>query len=49
MVLDEVTEFWMEKTKSKKSINRERYLNKLFLRGDSVILVVLNPNSKNEN
>merc|ERR1711893_352729 len=44
MVLDEVTEFWMEKTKSKKSINRERYLNKLFLRGDSVILVVSNPN-----
>merc|ERR1712036_135679 len=48
MVLDEVTEFWSEKTKSKKHINRERYLNKLFLRGDSVILVVLNPNRKEE-
>ena len=46
MVLDEVTEFWSERTKSKKSINRERYLNKLFLRGDSVILVVSNPNKK---
>ena len=46
MVLDEVTEFWSERTKSKKAINRERYLNKLFLRGDSVILVVSNPNKK---
>ena len=44
MVLDEVTEFWAEKTKSARAINRERYLNKLFLRGDSVILCVLNPN-----
>ena len=41
MVLDEVTEFWSERTKSKKSINRERYLNKLFLQELFELLLII--------
>ena len=48
MVLEEVCEIWTEKPRANKGKkaqprNRERFFNKLFLRGDSVILVVSNP------
>ena len=48
MVLETVCEIWTEmlKGKGKKAYprNRERFISKMFLRGDSVILVVKNPN-----
>ncbi|KAK8741447.1 hypothetical protein OTU49_002221 [Cherax quadricarinatus] len=49
MVLEQVTEIWMEQPKTAKGqkkakpVNRERYIQKMFLRGDSVIIVVKNP------
>ena len=49
MVLENVKEMWTEVPKSKngaargKPVNRERYISVLFLRGDSVILVIKNP------
>lgn len=48
MVLENVYEMWTEVpkgSKGKKShpVNRERFISKLFLRGDSVILVLRNP------
>ncbi|MES1919137.1 Small nuclear ribonucleoprotein Sm D2 [Bonamia ostreae] len=47
MVLENVTEFWTEnvRSKDKKSemVNRDRYISKLFLRGDSVIVVLRDP------
>ena len=52
MVLEEVTEMWKEapkKGKGKKTAkpkNRDRYISKLFLRGDSVITVLRNPLSQ---
>lgn len=42
MVLENVKELWTEK-KQKKSVNCERFISKLFIRGDSVILVVKQP------
>lgn len=39
MVLENVKEIWTEKVNDKK-VNRERFIAKLFLRGDSVIIVV---------
>lgn len=39
MVLENVKELWTEK-KGKNVINRERFISKLFLRGDSVIVVL---------
>lgn len=47
-VLFDVTEIWVEHTKSGKSekprrIEKSRVISKMFLRGDSVILVLLNP------
>lgn len=48
-VLENVKEMWTETPKSgkgkKKSnpINKDRYISKLFLRGDTVILVLRNP------
>lgn len=50
MVLENVKEMWTEIPKTgkgaKKSrpVNRERQISKMFLRGDSVILVLRNPN-----
>ena len=50
MVLENVKEMWTEmprKSKGKgkkKPINKDRFISKLFLRGDSVILVLRNPN-----
>ena len=42
MVLENVKELWTEK-KGKSVINRERFISKLFLRGDSVIVVLKTP------
>jgi small nuclear ribonucleoprotein D2 len=49
MVLENVKEMWTEapkagKGKAKaKSINRDRFISKMFIRGDSVIMVLKNP------
>ena len=48
MVLENVREMWTEiprgnKGKKAKPVNRERFISKMFLRGDSVILVMKNP------
>eukprot|EP00471_Norrisiella_sphaerica_P001423 CAMPEP_0184479268 /NCGR_PEP_ID=MMETSP0113_2-20130426/1061_1 /TAXON_ID=91329 /ORGANISM="Norrisiella sphaerica, Strain BC52" /LENGTH=101 /DNA_ID=CAMNT_0026857311 /DNA_START=41 /DNA_END=346 /DNA_ORIENTATION=+ len=49
MVLETVQELWTEipkrgKGKSKaKPVNKDRFISKMFLRGDSVILVLRNP------
>ncbi|EPZ32415.1 hypothetical protein ROZALSC1DRAFT_29421 [Rozella allomycis CSF55] len=46
MVLEHVKEMWTENPKTgagkkrAKPVNRDRYISKMFLRGDSVILVV---------
>lgn len=42
MVLENVKELWTEKS-GKKTVNRERFVSKLFLRGDSVIVVLKAP------
>lgn len=42
MVLENVKELWTEK-KGKSTVNRERFISKLFLRGDSVIVIVKAP------
>ncbi|GLB36311.1 putative sm-like ribonucleo protein [Lyophyllum shimeji] len=44
MVLENVKEMWTEipKGKNKKPVNKDRYISKLFLRGDSVILILRN-------
>ena len=50
MVLLNVKEMWTETRKKgknkgkRKIINRDRFISKMFLRGDSVILVLRNPN-----
>ena len=50
MVLENVKEMWTEAPKvgkgaaKSKPINKDRYISKMFLRGDSVILVLRNPN-----
>lgn len=49
MVLEDVREMWTEnprlgKGKAKsKPVNKDRFISKMFLRGDSVILVLRNP------
>ncbi|KAL6077165.1 mRNA splicing protein [Balamuthia mandrillaris] len=49
LVLENVKEMWTEvpKTgkgkKKAKPVNRERFISKMFLRGDSVILILKNP------
>uniref|UniRef100_A0A7S0ZFB3 Small nuclear ribonucleoprotein Sm D2 n=1 Tax=Timspurckia oligopyrenoides TaxID=708627 RepID=A0A7S0ZFB3_9RHOD len=48
MVLEDVKEMWIETPKSSqgrkaKPIHKDRYISKMFLRGDSVILVLKNP------
>ncbi|KAL4400537.1 mRNA splicing protein [Malassezia pachydermatis] len=44
MVLENVKEMWTEvpKSKNKKPINKDRFISKMFLRGDSVVLVLRN-------
>ncbi|KAH8953419.1 hypothetical protein BDL97_08G025700 [Sphagnum fallax] len=41
MVLENVKEMWIEK--KAKPVNKDRFINKMFLRGDSVIIVLRNP------
>merc|ERR1711935_886191 len=54
MVLEGVEEMWTEmprtgKGKKKaKPVNKDRYISKMFLRGDSVILVLRNPMASNK-
>ena len=50
MLLEAVTEIWTETLKGKKqrTKNKDRFIPKMFLRGDSVILVVKNPNTAAE-
>lgn len=47
MVLENVKELWTEKTNAgkgkKKIVNKERFISKLFLRGDSVIVILKAP------
>jgi len=48
MVLTDVKEMWTEVPKGSKGkgrvINKDRIISKMFLRGDSVILILKNPN-----
>ena len=50
MVLENVKEMWTETPKTgkgvakSKPVNKDRYISKMFLRGDSVIIVLRNPN-----
>jgi small nuclear ribonucleoprotein D2 len=50
-LLEDVKEMWTEYSKGGKNkqrgtaINKDRYVSKMFLRGDSVILVVSDPAS----
>eukprot|EP00002_Diphylleia_rotans_P020761 TRINITY_DN4032_c0_g3_i2.p2 TRINITY_DN4032_c0_g3~~TRINITY_DN4032_c0_g3_i2.p2 ORF type:complete len:110 (-),score=26.11 TRINITY_DN4032_c0_g3_i2:351-680(-) len=49
MVLENVKEMWTEVPKSakgvqkKRAINKDRFISKMFLRGDSVIIILRNP------
>jgi len=49
MVLENVKEMWTEVPKVGKGqaqarpVNKDRYISKMFLRGDTVILVLRNP------
>merc|ERR1712146_520996 len=49
MVLENVKEMWTEMpkggkgTKKAKPVNKDRYISKMFLRGDSAVLVLRNP------
>ncbi|KAG8827957.1 mRNA splicing protein [Serendipita sp. 399] len=44
MVLENVKEMWTETPsgKNKKPVNKDRFISKMFLRGDSVILILRN-------
>ena len=50
-LLEDVKEMWTETSKGGKgkkrgtAVNKDRYVSKMFLRGDSVIIVVSNPAS----
>ena len=52
-LLEDVKEMWTETSKGGKgrqkvrgqTINKDRFVSKMFLRGDSVILIVSNPSS----
>jgi small nuclear ribonucleoprotein D2 len=43
MVLENVKEMWTEQPKAGRPVNKDRYISKMFLRGDSVIIVLRNP------
>eukprot|EP00980_Cylindrotheca_fusiformis_P018680 scaffold6219_cov146-Cylindrotheca_fusiformis.AAC.15 len=49
LLLEDVKEMWTETSKGGKgrkrgtAVNKDRYVSKMFLRGDSVIIVVSNP------
>jgi small nuclear ribonucleoprotein D2 len=48
-ILEDVKEMWTETSKGGKgrargaAVNKDRFVSKMFLRGDSVILIVSNP------
>ena len=48
-LLEDVKEMWTENSKGGKgktrgkAVNKDRYVSKMFLRGDSVIIIVSNP------
>jgi small nuclear ribonucleoprotein D2 len=48
-LLEDVKEMWTETSKGGKgktrgvAVNKDRYVSKMFLRGDSVIIIVSNP------
>ena len=48
-LLEDVKEMWTETSKGGKgktrgaAVNKDRYISKMFLRGDSVIIIVSNP------
>ena len=46
MVLENVKEIWTEKPNKKGAVGqtKDRYISKMFLRGDSVIIVLKTPN-----
>jgi len=54
MVLEDVKEMWTESPKAGKGkkkqqpVNRDRFISKMFLRGDSVIIVLKNPLASTE-
>ncbi|CAL6310922.1 unnamed protein product [Bathycoccus prasinos] len=46
LILENVKEIWTEKSKTsdnQASKNKNRFISKMFLRGDSIILVLRNP------
>merc|ERR1719491_199136 len=49
LILEDVKEMWTENSKGGKgksrgaAVNKDRYVSKMFLRGDSVIIIVSNP------
>ncbi|CAJ1953604.1 unnamed protein product [Cylindrotheca closterium] len=51
LLLEDVKEMWTENSKGGKgktkgkAVNKDRYVSKMFLRGDSVIIIVSNPAS----
>ncbi|KAB5594230.1 Small nuclear ribonucleoprotein Sm protein D2 [Ceratobasidium theobromae] len=51
MVLENVKEMWTENQKGKngKTVNKDRFISKMFLRGDSVILRTLHETPPNNN
>ena len=56
MVLEEVIEMWTEQRKKGRnrgkteSVNKDRFISKMFLRGDSVILVIkVEPKTEGDN
>ncbi|GJQ66466.1 hypothetical protein Trydic_g17319 [Trypoxylus dichotomus] len=51
MILENVREMWREECRkgkgtAKKPVARDRFISKMFLRGDSVILIMKNPLAK---
>jgi small nuclear ribonucleoprotein D2 len=45
LVMESVREMWPESTKKgKAAVNRDRFIPKMFIRGDSIIMVLRNPN-----
>ena len=48
MVLEGVKELWNGVGQDGKSVPRDRYLGRVFLRGDNLILVLKNPNDAHE-
>ena len=44
LVMESVRELWPEPTKKGKApVNRDRFISKLFVRGDSIIMILRNP------